>query len=68
VRPARPRDDNALYESRHALHEREGMEGPVLRSCAYNTVVQRPKVASAVALTAAALLFAAVARSRRAAA
>ncbi|MDI9682194.1 short-chain dehydrogenase, partial [Burkholderia cenocepacia] len=41
--------DNALYDSRHALHEREGMEGPVLRSCAYNTVVQRPKVAGAVA-------------------
>ncbi|HIH2657998.1 TPA: SDR family oxidoreductase, partial [Burkholderia cenocepacia] len=64
-RPARPRDDNALYDSRHALHEREGMEGPVLRSCAYNTVVQRPKVAGAVALGAAALVFAAFARARR---
>jgi hypothetical protein len=65
VRPARPRDDNALYESRHALHEREGMEGPVLRGCAYNAVVQRPKVAGAVALGAAALVFAALARARR---
>ncbi|MBR8140571.1 MULTISPECIES: SDR family oxidoreductase [Burkholderia] len=65
VRPARPRDDNALYDSRHALHEREGMEGPVLRSCAYTTVVQRPKVAGAVALGAAALVFAAFARARR---
>ncbi|KVG26069.1 SDR family oxidoreductase [Burkholderia diffusa] len=66
VRPARPRDDNALYESRHALHEREGMEGPVLRGCAYNAVVQQPKVAGAVALGAAALVFAALARARRA--
>ncbi|MBR8051273.1 SDR family oxidoreductase [Burkholderia vietnamiensis] len=68
VRPARPRDDNALYESRHALHEREGMEGPVLRGCAYNAVVQRPKVAGAVALGAAALMVAALARARRTAA
>ncbi|HDR9759920.1 TPA: SDR family oxidoreductase [Burkholderia cepacia] len=65
VRPARPRDDNALHDSRHALHEREGMDGPVLRSCAYNTVVQRPKMAGAVALGAAALVFAALARARR---
>ncbi|MEK8061298.1 short-chain dehydrogenase, partial [Burkholderia contaminans] len=61
-----PRDDNALYEPRHALHEREGMDGPVLRGCAYNTVVQRPKVAGAVALGAAALVVAALARARRA--
>ncbi|SMG00708.1 SDR family oxidoreductase [Burkholderia singularis] len=65
-RPARPRDDNALYESRRALHEREGMDGPVLRGCAYNAVVQRPKIAGALALGAAALMVAARARSRRA--
>jgi hypothetical protein len=42
------------------------MDGPVLRGCAYNTVVQRPKVAGAVALGAAALVVAALARARRA--
>ncbi|MBF3699208.1 SDR family oxidoreductase [Burkholderia pseudomallei] len=65
MRPARPRDDNALYEPTRPLHEREGMDGVVLRSCAYNTVMQRPRVAGALALTAAALVVAALARARR---
>ncbi|AJX26060.1 short chain dehydrogenase [Burkholderia pseudomallei] len=65
MRPARPRDDNALYEPTRPLHEREGMDGVVLRSCAYNAVMQRPRVAGALALTAAALVVAALARARR---
>ncbi|RQR62776.1 SDR family NAD(P)-dependent oxidoreductase [Burkholderia sp. Bp9126] len=67
VRPARPRDDNALYGPGRALQEREGMDGVVLRGCAYNAVVQRPRVAGALALTAAALVVTALTRTRKAA-
>ena len=64
-RPARPRDDNALYEPRHALHEREGMDGRAARLRLQHGG-SAAEGGGAVALGAAALVVAALARARRA--